>query len=187
MRIYTGTGDKGETSLASGKRVPKYHYRLEAYGTIDELNSVLGWARVKLNDSQTKLILRKAQNRIFTISSFLAMDDESQRAKLPSVSEDDIKELEQDIDRMQVGLPALANFILPAGHESVAACHMARTVCRRAERLIVKLADSVQVEQSHLKYINRLSDYLFVAARKAAFDTGTEEELWYPDYQKRGF
>lgn len=185
MRVYTRSGDKGTTSLASGKRVPKYHDRLEAYGTIDELNSIVGWAQTLVKDPKISLILEKAQFRIFTISSNLAMDDNEYRKKLPTIKNSDIEELEQDMDRMLDILPPLKNFILPGGHEAVSACHIARTVCRRAERLIVKLAETIEVDEIHLKYINRLSDYFFVAARKTAKDLNIPEKYWLADYEDR--
>lgn len=185
MRVYTRTGDAGKTSLASGTRVPKYHERLEAYGTVDELNSLVGWVESQVVDLQIKRILNKVQNRLFTISSNLAMDKDEFRATLPKITEDDITELEQDMDRMLDLLPELKNFILPGGHQAVAACHIARTVCRRTERLMVKLAELIRIEDTHMKFVNRLSDYLFVAARKTADDIGLADKIWYPDYLKR--
>ncbi len=185
MRVYTRTGDKGTTSLASGTRVPKYHERLEAYGTVDELNSIIGWVGTQVTDPLIVKILEKAQNRIFTISSNLAMDKEEYRDKLPLIKEKDIVELEEDMDRMLDMLPPLKNFILPGGHPAVAACHMARTVCRRTERLMVKLAEKTEIGDLHLKYINRFSDYLFVAARKTSLDFKVPEKIWYANYEDR--
>ncbi len=182
MRIYTKTGDKGMTSLASGTRVAKYHDRLEAYGTTDELNSIVGWIETQVMDTKICMILNKAQSHIFTISSALAMDKEELQSKLPVINDHDIDELEKDMDRMMDLLPAIKQFILPGGHPAVAACHMARTCCRRAERLMVKLSEIVHVEEIHLKYINRFSDYLFVAARKTALDAGVEEKFWNSDF-----
>lgn len=185
MRVYTRTGDKGTTSLASGTRVPKYHERLEAYGTVDEFNSIIGWVETQVVDPEIIVILNKVQSRIFTISSCLAMDKDEFKANLPRIKNIDIEELEKDMDRMLDLLPPLKNFILPGGHPAVAACHMARTVCRRTERLMVKLAESIEIEELQLKYINRLSDYFFVAARKTALDLGVLEKNWYPDYEDR--
>lgn len=185
MRVYTRTGDKGTTSLASGTRVPKYHERLEAYGTVDEFNSIVGWVETQVVDPRIIAILNKVQSRIFTISSCLAMDKDEFKANLPKIKNYDIDELEKDMDRMLDLLPPLKNFILPGGHPAVAACHVARTVCRRTERLMVKLAESIDIEELQLKYINRLSDYFFVAARKTALDLGVPEKNWYPDYEDR--
>jgi len=185
MRIYTRTGDKGTSSLASGTRVPKYHERLEAYGTVDEFNSIVGWVVTQIIDPKIILILNKSQSRIFTISSSLAMDKDERRAKLPTIKNQDIDELEKDMDRMMDLLPPLKNFILPGGHSAVAACHIARTVCRRTERLMVKLAETIHIEELQLRYINRLSDYFFVAARKTALDLGITEKCWHPDYDDK--
>lgn len=185
MRVYTRTGDSGTTSLASGTRVPKYDDRLEAYGTIDELNSYIGWTEAHVLDSEIKRILNKVQNRLFTVSSNLAMDKEEFQAKLPKILDSDIEELERDIDRMLDELPELKNFILPGGHAIIASCHIARTVCRRAERIMVKLSEKIKIDQNHIKYVNRLSDYLFVAARKSAQDLDLKDKIWYPDYQER--
>lgn len=185
MRVYTRTGDQGTTSLASGTRVPKYHERLEAYGTVDELNSFVAWVEALVIDPVIKDNLTKVQNRLFTISSNLAMDKDEFRAALPKITETDITELERDMDRMLDQLPDLKNFILPGGNQTVAACHIARTVCRRAERLMVKLSELIPIEETHMKFVNRLSDYLFVAARKSAADSGLKDKIWYPDYQKR--
>jgi len=184
-RVYTRTGDKGLTSLASGTRVPKYHERLEAYGTVDELNSVIGWVESQVSDPGIIKILNKVQSRIFTISSGLAMDTDELKATLPTIKNSDIEELESDMDRMMDMLPPLKYFILPGGHPAVAACHMARTVCRRTERLIVKLAEIISIDELHLKYINRLSDYFFVAARKTAADFDVPEKIWHPDYDDK--
>ncbi|MCK5820858.1 MAG: cob(I)yrinic acid a,c-diamide adenosyltransferase [Bacteroidales bacterium] len=185
MRVYTRTGDKGTTSLASGTRVPKYHERLEAYGTVDELNSIIGWVEAQVSDPEIILLINKIQSRIFTISSCLAMDKEEFKAKLPTIKSSDVEELEKDMDRMLDLLPPLRSFILPGGHPAVAACHMARTVCRRTERLMVKLAETIEIDELQLKYINRLSDYFFVAARKTALDFGVPEKNWDPDYEDK--
>jgi len=133
FKIYTKQGDKGETSLIGGKRVPKYHQRIEAYGTVDELNSFVGLIRDQQIDHHTKSILIEIQDRLFTVESLLATDHETFiNRKLPQVSEDDILLLEQEIDKMNEGLPVLTSFILPGGHATVSLCHVARTVCRPA-------------------------------------------------------
>ena len=187
MRVYTRTGDKGETALASGKRVPKYHPRLETYGSADELNSFIGLLRTEVPDNTARKMLIKVQNRVFSVSSMLAVDDPGMSSRLPGIKDKDIADLESDMDRMLDSLPPLKNFILPGGHPLVAQCHMARTVCRRLERLMVKLAEDNTIEENLIKYVNRLSDYLFVLARKTAAGLGVEEIIWTPDYEERGF
>lgn len=186
MRVYTRTGDHGKTSLASGTRVPKYHPRLEAYGGVDELNSNIGILRTELPDDKALQMLIRIQNRLFTITSNLAVDDPQMAARLPKIKETEITELEVDMDRMLDLLPPLKNFIIPAGHPLVAQCHVARTVCRRVERALVHLSEEIDIEENILKYINRLSDYLFVLARKTAQDLGVPEIIWTPDYEKLG-
>ncbi len=186
MRVYTRTGDKGDTSLASGKRVPKYHPRLEAYGSVDELNSHIGLLRSEITDQNAIKLLLRIQNRVFTISSRLAVDDIEILSNLPEIKELDILDLEKDMDQMLDLLPELKNFILPGGHPIVAHCHIARTVCRRVERLMVKLSEDIDIDDNAVKYINRLSDYLFVLARKASMDLGVEEIKWNTDYASRG-
>ena len=166
MKIYTKTGDKGETSLVSGTRVPKYHSRIEAYGTIDELNSNLGLIRSQNIDTNSKQILIKIQNALFTIGCNLSQDESPKRYNLPFISISDIEILETEMDKMNENLPPITHFILPGGHTIVAWCHIARTVCRRAERLIIKLSVDNQIDELIIQYINRLSDYLFVLSRK---------------------
>jgi len=185
MRVYTRTGDKGETSLASGTRVQKDHLRLEAYGTVDELNSHLGLLQSAIPDSVEKIRLTKVQNRVFIVSSNLAMDNEELLKKLPRILEEDITEIEKAMDVILDQIPPLKNFILPAGHPTVAACHIARTVCRRAERRMVTLAREVAVEPILIRYINRLSDYLFVLARKTAYDLHVGEVIWTSNFRSR--
>ena len=153
MRVYTRTGDEGKTSLASGNRVPKYHERLACYGTIEELNSCVGWVLSKVIDPKAKTLLVKIQNRLFTISSNLAMDKEEFKLGLPQITPADIEELEQDMDRMLDLLPELKSFILPGGSEAISVCHVARTVCRRAERIMVKLAENVAIDPHQIKYV----------------------------------
>jgi len=178
-KIYTKTGDKGETSLIGGSRVPKYHERIEAYGTVDELNSFIGLIHDSGISPQLKKVILEIQDRLFTIESDLATDPENvPERKLPSVEETDILFLEKEIDAMNEDLPALQSFILPGGNLISSYCQVARTVCRRAERLVIKLADQTEVKQINIKYLNRLSDYLFVLARKCIYDFGGEEIKW---------
>jgi cob(I)alamin adenosyltransferase len=180
MKIYTRTGDKGETSLIGGTRVPKDHYRIEAYGTIDELNSYIGLVKDSFEHEHTREILGKLQDRLFSIGSHLAADPERSRMVLPQLNEADLVLLEQEIDRMDMVLPALKNFILPGGHPIVSYCHIARCVCRRAERATVKLDHHEKVEPIILHYLNRLSDYLFVLARFIGLELKTPEINWKP-------
>lgn len=184
MRVYTRTGDKGETSLASGTRVQKDHPRLEALGTVDELNSHLGLIQSTIPDAGEKIRLTGIQNRVFVVSSNLAVDNKELLKKLPCILEEDITDLEKAMDMLLDQMPPLTNFILPAGHPSVASCHIARTVCRRAERRMVTLSLDAAVEPILIKYINRLSDYLFVLARKTAFDLGVGEIIWASDFRR---
>lgn len=179
FKIYTKTGDKGETSLIGGTRVPKYHDRIEAYGTLDELNSFLGLIRDQDIDQHTRNFLIEIQDRIFTAESLLAIDDKHPPArKLPMIIEDDIVKLEKEIDKMNESLPALSNFILPGGHPVVSYCHIARTICRRAERVTLKLARNYEVNDLVIKYLNRLSDYLFVLSRKMTYAFNAIETPW---------
>jgi len=181
IRVYTKTGDSGETSLASGTRVLKSHPRLEAYGSVDELNSHLGYLQCQIPDKTAAELILKAQHKVFIVSSTLASDEPQLSGKLPQIEDSDIAELEQDCDRMLDGLPPLMNFIIPGGHPLVASCHIARTVCRRAERNIIALNQTVSIPSNLIKYINRLSDYLFVVARKIASDLDVEELKWMSD------
>lgn len=180
-KIYTKTGDKGETSLIGGTRVPKYHERIEAYGTIDELNSYIGLIRDQSLSEELTEVLIEIQDRLFTAESLLAADPSKEHRTLPLLKDDDILFLEKQIDQMNETLPALSNFILPGGHTTVSFCHIARCVCRRAERLTIKLVefnpDTLQ-GQMVIKYLNRLSDYLFVLARRISYDTGAIETPW---------
>ncbi|MCD4694881.1 MAG: cob(I)yrinic acid a,c-diamide adenosyltransferase [Bacteroidales bacterium] len=169
-KIYTRGGDKGQTSLLGGKRVPKYHIRIEAYGTVDELTSYLGLVRDLLINEHYKNILLLVQNNLFTAEAHLAADNAEHTENLPKISEKDISILEEEIDKMNEPLPGLNSFILPGGHPTVSNCHIARTICRRAERLTIKLAENHPVDDMIIKLLNRLSDYLFVLARKTAFD-----------------
>jgi len=179
-KIYTKTGDKGNTSLIGGTRVPKYDDRIEAYGTIDELNAFIGLIRDHEIDDHSKEILLEIEDRLFTMESILAADSETHLKSLPGLKEEDIILLEKEIDSMNENLPELTSFILPGGHVAVSHCHVARTVCRRAERLVIKLNGSFPVPPVIISYLNRLSDYLFVLARKLSQDFNVEETLWKP-------
>jgi cob(I)alamin adenosyltransferase len=183
-KIYTKGGDKGETSLLGGTRVPKYHERIEAYGTLDELNSFIGLLCDHVDNVSTKETLIKIQNNVFVAESHLAADKPEDRDRLPMLTDDDILFLENEIDRMNVYLPELKSFILPGGHPVVSYCHVARTVCRRAERLTIKVAEIYPVENIIIRYLNRLSDYFFVLARKFSFDFNAQEILWKPSKQE---
>ncbi len=180
MKIYTKTGDKGLTSLIGGTRVPKYHLRIESYGTIDELNSYIGLIRCQQLGAHEINILKEIQDRLFTIGAELAADPERSRKKLPDLHVEDIALLEQEMDRMNESLPDLTHFILPGGNSTVSFCHVARCICRRAERLTVHLAAESQVNENILIYLNRLSDYLFVLARKVNYSAGEPENIWIP-------
>jgi cob(I)alamin adenosyltransferase len=178
FKIYTKTGDKGTTSLFGGARVSKAHIRIESYGTIDELNSYLGLVRDVAGESY-KDLLKSIQDRLFVIGSNLASDP-SKDLPVPDIQESDIEVLEKEIDRMNESLPELKHFILPGGHTNISFCHIARTVCRRAERLVVLLSEQEKVDPILIRYLNRLSDFLFVFARQLAQDAGVEEIKWMP-------
>lgn len=180
MKIYTKTGDKGQTSLFGGKRVPKYNLRIEAYGTVDELNSYVGLIRDQQIDEASFKALIEVQDRLFTLGSILAVEPGNKKVKVPSLIEDDVLFLEQEIDKMNETLPEMKSFVLPGGHTTVSYCHISRCVCRRAERLVIQLSEQEQVEELTFKYLNRLSDYLFVLARKLTFDLNAEEIPWKP-------
>ncbi len=180
MKIYTKTGDKGLTSLIGGTRVAKHHIRIESYGTVDELNSYIGLIACQEIDLHSKGILKEIQDRLFTIGASLAADPEKSKMKTPDLVEDDITMLETEIDQMNDTLPELKHFILPGGNTIVSYCHIARCVCRRAERLTVALAESSFVDNKVTVYLNRLSDYLFVLGRKLGNDTKAAENIWRP-------
>ncbi len=182
MKIYTKTGDKGTTSLIGGTKVLKSHARIEAYGTVDELNSYLGLCRDLVNDSAIKLLLQEIQDRLFTIGSALACDPEKEtKLKIPDIKEADIKLLEDEMDKMDESLEPLQQFILPGGHPTVSHIHIARCICRRAERLVVHLLiEDGEHETLIIKYINRLSDYLFTLGRYVAKQLHAEEIPWNP-------
>lgn len=182
MKIYTRTGDDGTTGLIGGTRVKKYNIRLESYGTIDELNSYIGLIRSMQNNIQTDKTLENIQNKLFVIGANLAteQDDVLIRKQLPC-KKSDIEFLEREMDRMVDVLPELRNFVLPGGSQGSGFCHVARTVCRRAERRIVELSEKCEVDANLIKYINRLSDYLFVLSRKLNLDQKYPETLWHPE------
>lgn len=180
MKIYTKSGDQGYTSLIGGVRVPKHHLRIEAYGTVDELNSYIGLIRDQDINEALKENLKEIQDRLFTIGSSLASDPEKSKMKIPDLHEEDIEFLEKEMDKMTEQLPELKNFILPGGHTTVSYCHLARVVCRRAERITVHLAEVSFVDEMAIRYLNRLSDYLFTLSRKIAQDLGVEEYKWIP-------
>jgi cob(I)alamin adenosyltransferase len=181
-KIYTKTGDKGTTSLIGGTKVPKSHLRIEAYGTVDELNSYIGLCNDLLTDPQSKTILREVQDRLFTLGSSLACDpDKEPKMKIPDLEEKDVALLEKEIDTMNETLPPMKSFILPGGHVIVSHIHVARCICRRAERCCVRLEmEKEEVELIVIKYLNRLSDYLFVLARFTALQLKAGEIPWKP-------
>ncbi len=186
MKVYTKTGDKGTTLLIGGTRVPKHHIKIEAYGTVDELNAYIGLLRDKI-DKQYTTELIQIQDRLFTLGSFLALDTAKKtlpngrpRLNITPISEKDSQFLEQKIDQMEDSLPPMTHFVLPGGHEQVSVCHICRTVCRRAERKITYLNEVEPVDENLIKYLNRLSDYLFVLARKLSKDLQVEEIPWIP-------
>jgi cob(I)alamin adenosyltransferase len=180
MKIYTKTGDKGQTSLIGGTRVAKHHIRIESYGTVDELNSYIGLIGCQQIDPHHQIILKEIQDRLFTVGASLAADPEKSKMKIPDLLESDISLLETEIDKMNEVLPALKHFVLPGGNTVVSYCHIARCVCRRAERLTVALAEGSFVDSKVTVYLNRLSDYLFILGRKLGQDASVEENIWIP-------
>jgi len=178
MKIYTKTGDKGYTSLIGGTRVPKYNLRIESYGTIDELNAYIGLICSQDINTHHKEILKQIQDRLFTIGALLASDPEKSRMVTPDLYLADIELLETEMDTMNLHLPELKHFILPGGNTAIAYCHVARCVCRRAERITVHLAQESPVDEKVNIYLNRLSDYLFVLARKVAHEQNIAENEW---------
>ena len=180
MKIYTKTGDKGQTALFGGKRVPKHHIRIETYGTVDELNSYIGLIRDQDIDQNSKTVLLEIQDRLFTLGSILATEPGNTKVKVPQVIPEDIILLEKEMDKMNEELPEMRSFVLPGGHTTVSYCHITRCVCRRAERLVSHLSEIEEVEAKVLQYLNRLSDYLFVLARKIVVDKAVDEVPWSP-------
>jgi cob(I)alamin adenosyltransferase len=188
MKIYTKTGDKGTTALFGGTRVPKHHIRIDSYGTVDELNSYLGLIRDQDIDAHSKSILQIIQDKLFTVGAVLATDPEKailksgkERLNIPKISTEDIELLEKEMDSMNETLPQMTHFVLPGGHQTVSFCHIARCVCRRAERLASALNEAEPFQPETLTYLNRLSDYLFVLARKLSKDLQAEEVKWIPN------
>ena len=180
MKIYTKTGDKGQTGLIGGNRVSKNDLRINAYGTVDELNAHVGLLRDLVEDEQVKLNLLEIQDRLFTAGSLLAVGEKGTKMKLPKLYNENINILESWIDSMDKSLPQMKTFVLPGGHVTVSTCHVTRTVCRRAERLIVELSDEVEVSELVVAYFNRLSDYFFTLSRKLTMDLNAEETPWIP-------
>ena len=187
MKIYTKTGDSGTTALFGGTRVSKHHIRIESYGTVDELNSHIGLVRDQNIDPDYKEVLISIQDKLFTVGAILATDPKKailksgkERLNIPKISSNDIILLEKEIDKMNESLPSMTNFILPGGHQTVSFCHIARGVCRRAERIAVALNELEPFQPETLTYLNRLSDYLFVLARKLSLDLQADEVKWIP-------
>jgi cob(I)alamin adenosyltransferase len=182
QKIYTKTGDKGSTSLIGGTKVPKSHLRIEAYGTVDELSSFIGLCRDLLTDEAARNLLAEVQDRLFTMNASLACDPVKEpKMRIPDLKEEDITLLEKEMDRMNEVIPPMKSFILPGGHPVLSQLHIARCVCRRAERCCVRLdQESKEIEPIILKYLNRLSDYLFVLARYAGHQMNIVEIPWRP-------
>ncbi len=188
MKVYTKTGDKGTTALFGGTRVPKHHIRIDSYGTIDELNSHIGLIRDQDIDEAYKKILIIIQDKLFTIGAILATDPEKmilkngkERLNINKIKVNDVALLETEMDHMNEELPPMTHFVLPGGHQTVSFCHIARCVCRRSERLATALYEITPFEDTALQYINRLSDYLFVLARKLSYDLKADEVKWIPE------
>jgi len=181
MKIYTKKGDKGKTQLLGGSMVNKNHIKLECYGTIDELNAFIG--NIYDQDIKTfhKDILFNIQNQLFNLGSIISFDGKKDSIKLPNVKSENIEMMEKAIDTMEESLPMLKNFILPSGHPSASICHMARTICRRAERNLVALGQHQEIDPLHIQYLNRLSDYLFVLARAILKENNAKEIEWQKD------
>jgi len=187
MKIYTKTGDKGTTALFGGTRVPKHHIRIDSYGTVDELNSYIGLIRDQEINSHYQNVLMEIQDLLFTVGAVLATDPEKatlkngkDRLNIPRISESEVAVLEREMDTMNAALPPMTHFVLPGGHQTVSFCHIARCVCRRAERLATALYEVEPFDEYTLKYLNRLSDYLFVLARKLSHDLQANEIKWIP-------
>lgn len=181
MKIYTKTGDTGQTSLIGGRRVNKADHRIDAYGTVDELNSWIGLVRDQPVNESRRALLKEVQDRLFTIGATLATDPDKEIKKaMPDLLPADITLLEEAMDMMDTQLAELRKFVLPGGHPSVSYAHLARTVCRRTERLVIALRQESPVEELVIQYLNRLSDYLFVLSRKMALELGAEEVSWEP-------
>ncbi len=180
MKIYTRKGDSGTTGLIGGTRLPKHHLRIESYGTVDELNSYIGLLRDSISDQSVITVLLEIQDRLFTLGSHLAADPEKSNMQLPAIFEKDVTLLEYEIDKMEAELEPMKFFVLPGGNLLVSHTHIARCVCRRAERMVSHLAETAPVEPLILSYMNRLSDYLFVLSRKFTHDLKATETPWHP-------
>ena len=180
MKIYTKKGDTGTTSLIGGTRVPKHHLRIESYGTVDELNSYIGLIRDQEIGKENIDVLLEIQDRLFTIGSHLAADPGKSKMVLPELMVEDITFLENEIDRMDELLEEMRSFVLPGGNTVVSYTHIARCVCRRAERIAVQLSEESEVNENIISYLNRLSDYLFTLSRKLTKDLGANEIPWVP-------
>lgn len=180
MKVYTKTGDQGQTSLFGGKRVKKSHLRIEAYGTVDELNSWVGLIRDQEIPTTAADELIEIQDRLFTVGSLLATEYGKMVDKLPKLQEEDLTFLEESMDRMDEQLPAMTSFVLPGGHTTVSYCHIARCVCRRSERLVVALQEEEVISAQITQYLNRLSDYLFVLSRFLTKELNANETPWKP-------
>lgn len=178
MKIYTKKGDKGKTQLLGGTIVNKNDIRLECYGSIDELNAFIGHISDQDINSLQKNWLIKIQNQLFNLASLIANEKETTVIQLPSIDSNDVKMLEEAIDNMNLKLPILKNFILPSGNKIYSLCHIARTVCRRAERQLVALTRESNIEEYYLQYLNRLSDFIFVLSRTILLDQGVSERNW---------
>jgi len=180
MKIYTRKGDSGTTSLIGGARVPKYHLRIESYGTVDELNSYIGLIRDHKIGANNTAVLLEIQDRLFTIGSHLAADPGKSKMKLPELSEEDVLFLEHQIDAMDEELEPMRSFVLPGGSPVVSYAHIARCVCRRAERITVQLSTESDVDERIIRYLNRLSDFLFTLSRKLTKEFNAKEIPWVP-------
>lgn len=180
MKVYTKTGDKGTTALFGGMRVSKAHDRINAYGTVDELNSYIGLLRDQPVNEKRHQELISIQEKLFTLGSILATEPGNTKVKVPALLESDVEHLEKLMDTMDADLEPMRNFVLPGGHQAVSFCHIARCVCRRAERLVILLQQTEDVQQIVVQYLNRLSDYLFVLSRKMTAELDAPETPWIP-------
>jgi cob(I)alamin adenosyltransferase len=180
MKVYTKKGDQGTTGLIGGTRILKSSLRIEAYGTVDELNSHIGMLRDLINNEDLVTQLLEIQDRLFTLGSHLAADPVKSKMKLPEIDASDVENLEKWMDQMDEELEPMRFFVLPGGHPTVSHSHIARCVCRRAERIVVDLNQSEPVEPVIMKYLNRLSDYIFVLSRKLTKDLNAKEQPWVP-------
>jgi len=181
MKIYTKKGDSGSTQLLGGTIVKKNHIRLECYGTIDELNAFVGNIYDDIEKKSHKKFLYKIQNQLFNLGSCIAYDGKKSTLNLPNISENDVSLIESEIDKIDNKLPVLKNFILPSGHTIASKCHIARTVCRRAERNLIAIEQDESINHLHLIYLNRLSDYLFVLARSILMENNIPAVEWQKD------